>query len=266
MLSTKLDEKRFFRGVLSLLLIGLMMLTTVYFAMASISVDSALSLPNGAGESGLLQSVATQGNKYAGGKTILKYNSTTCVLTFSNKLYSELEYDEKVSFMEDTLSYITKASFSGQTKSRVYNFIASQDSTITNAMKYLSADANADFIEAKKWFDPFTGVVGVIMGVLALMIFTSLGLSIMMDISYLTLPMIRVALEREDNSRRPLFVSNEAWKTVLEVERAGGSKTLLGVYLKKRVVMILVLAICLGYLLSGRIYSAIIYIMDAFNI
>lgn len=264
MISTISNEKRVFRGVLSLLLIGIILFTTIVMSCASVSVDSSLSLPNSADEGGILSYVVDAAEQFSSGKAILNYDATNGILTFSNKNYSELTHEQKEKFMEGTLKSITKTSLGGQTKSRVYNFISNQDTTITAAMKYLKADANADFIEAKKWFDPFTGAVGVIMGVLALVIFTSLGLSIMLDISYLTLPMFRVLVEREDNKRRPLFVSNEAWKTVMEVERSDGAKSLLSVYLKKRVAMILILAIALGYLLSGRIYSIIIYIMDAF--
>lgn len=213
-----------------------------------------------------VSSICTTANNSVDGKEILKYKSSTGKLTFSNAKYSKLSNKNKTKFMETALSATRKSGLGAKVKNKVYNFIADQDSPIASSVRYLQTDASADFVEAKSLIAPFTGPIGTLMGVLCLVIFIFLSLSMLMDIAYLSLPGFQLLLERGETDKRPVGVSNEAWKIVRKVETDKLEESIIFAYLKKRVPVIFCISLCLAYLISGRIYSIIVYIMDAFSV
>lgn len=199
------------------------------------------------------------------GKQILKYNSGKGSLTFNNVKYSSLDYDDKVLFMEKALSATRKSGLGVKTKNKVYNFISDQDSPVASSVRYLQTDASADFVEAKSWIAPFTGPISTVMGVLCLLIFIFLSLSIIVDLAYLALPGVQLLCERGELNKRPFGVSTEAWKTNKKYSSENISENIITCYLKKRVPVIIVISICLSYLISGKIYSILVFFMDAFG-
>lgn len=203
-------------------------------------------------------------------QTILdcQVNPTTsdCTVTFDSKSYSQLESDEKRKFMEHALSAITKSSMSAKQKNKFYSFVANQDTAVTNALKYLQTDANADFVSAKKYFDPWSGVLGTILGVLSVAIFMFSSLSMVFDVSYLTIPGVQAILERGEDNVKPFGVSKEAYTSKQDAERDTEYKNVLAIYMKRRVGLIFAMSICVGYLISGKIYDIAIMFIDAFTL
>lgn len=201
------------------------------------------------------------------GRDILVYTSHDGLLSFSNRVYSELDTKEKRDFMETALLATKESGLGNQVKNKVYNFISEQDSTISASVKYLVSDASADFATASAWFKPFGSVFGVLLGVLSLLIFMFIGLSTVIDIAYMVVPGVRVLLEG-GVSGKPKFVSTEAYSAIKESEegmRSNDYKGYMGIYFKRRLPSLFAMAIALGYLISGEIYSIIAYIIDAFS-
>ena len=199
------------------------------------------------------------------GKTILVYTGNDGMLTFSNKLYSELDMEEKREFMRVALSATKETSLGAQQQNRLYNFIYQQDNAVSAAVKYLQSDTSADFVAAKEWFRPFSSPLSTVMGVLCLLIFIFMGFSIIFDIAYLALPFFQGLLERGEERKRPIGVSREAWAANKEVETDERHRGIFSIYLGKRVPAIILMSICLGYVISGYIYDIIIYFIDAFS-
>lgn len=179
--------------------------------------------------------------------------------------YSKLDSDVKKDFMEKALIATTKTSLNAKTKNKIYNFIASQDTPISSAMKYLQSDANADFLEAKKWIDPFTGVIGTFLGVLCVAIFLFTGLSVVFDLCYIALPGIQAILEGGDENRKPFGVSKEAFHSLRDAEKDGVYRSVVAIYLKRRVGLLILISVCVGYLISGKIYDVVAFFIDAFS-
>ena len=98
-----------------------------------------------------------------------------------------------------------------------------------------------------------------------------LGLVIVADIAYIALPPVRIFAEeggegKKGGIRSHLF-SYEATQAVKIAENGGGNgngetKQALGIYFKRRVVMLIVLGICLMYLVNGQIYTLVGWILD----
>ena len=225
-------------------------------------VDASVTLQTGLGE---VAKVCSQANDTCG-KKILVYTGSDGVLSFSNTLYSELEMEQKREFMEVALRATNETSLGAQQKNKLYNFIAKQDSSVSAAIKYLKSDASADFVEAKAWFSPFSGPISTVIGLLCLCIFTFLALSIVFDIAYLVLPMFQAVLEHGNDNKRPIGVSREAWQTVLDMNSGKNEgRNVLSVYMSKRVPVMIICSICLGYLISGKIYDLMVFFVDAFS-
>ena len=199
----------------------------------------------------------TQGTTTSG-----KTKITLDMITYSS---DALTSSERQDIMETALTTINDSnSISGQSKTRLYNFIANQDTATASLVRQLSNDVNADFATAYSWFKPFTGTISTLLGISALVIFTALAFMIIVDLSYLTIPLVRYWLTKDDGKAR--FVSNEAKIAIEEAEKDSSSgKTYLGVYLKRKSVQLAILSICLLYLVGGKIYVLIGYIIDSFQ-
>lgn len=225
-------------------------------------VDSVITLDTGLSS---VSSICSQANSVVG-ENILVYTGNDGLLSFSNKIYSGLDVDTKKEFMRVALGATRESGLSTQMKNKVYNFISSQDTSVTAAIKYLQSDASADFVAAKAWFKPFSGAFGTIMGVLCLLSFLFMGMSMVFDLAYLALPGVQMVLERGEDNKKPFGVSKEAWNANREVEKEGSSAhNIMVLYMKKRVPVIFLMSLCLGYVISGMIYDILIFIIDAFT-
>lgn len=238
-----------------------MLMSTVVVVHAERSeVDSSVSMQ----PSGEIANVCNQANTVAGLK-ILVYSSDG-VVTFSNNLYSELDVNQKRQFMETALGATRATGLGSQQKNKLYNFIAEQDNTTSAAIKYLKSDASADFVAAKSWFHPFSKYIAPVLGLICLLVFMFLAMSILFDCAYLVLPMFQGLLERGEPNKRPFGVSREAYLTMKDINNPKyEGRNILSVYMSKRLPVIIVCAICLGYLVTGKIYDIMVFIVDAFS-
>ena len=235
-----------------------------------VEVEASLSIPSDP----TIDAICMKANESVGGIVILytegvsggtTSGSVAMILKFKNQEYSKLSGEDKRTFMENALSATTKSGLGAKVKNKVYNFIASQDSAVSNALRYLQSDANADFVSAKKFFDPWSGVVGTIMGVLCVFVFMFSGFSIMFDMGYLILPGVRYLLERGEDTVKPFGVSREAYSAFKDAEKSDEYKNVLSIYMKRRIGLIFAMSICIGYLISGKVFDIVMTIIDAFQ-
>ena len=250
---------RGFKYVLIAFILCILFSTGIVLGRAT--VDAVTTLGSGLSE---VSSVCAQANATCG-KTILVYTSSDGLLSFSNSTYSTLTMDEKREFMEVALSAAQETSLGSQQKNKLYNFIAEQDNPTSAAIKYLKADASADFVEAKAWFRPFSGVIGTVLGVICLVVFLFLGVSCIFDCAYLCLPAFQALLERGEEKKKPFGVSREAWRAMRDVTADMKYRNIMSVYFSRRMPVVIVCCICLGYIISGQIYDVIVYVIDAFS-
>lgn len=260
---TKVRNSRFLCLILSMLFIIVLALGEPVYATSNSDVNSTTSVTQGSAE---ISSICSQGNNSIGGVKVLDYNSGEGLLSFNNSKYSGLDIEQKRTFMETALGATKECNLGKQQKNRVYNFIAKQDSTVSAAMKYLKTDTSADFVSAQAWFKPFSNPISTVMGFLCIVIFIALGLSFIFDTAYLVLPGFQLIVEHGEDNKKPFGVSKEAWKANRETESVNESKSAMLIYVKKRIPVILLIAICLGYLISGKIYDLCVWFIDAFNI
>lgn len=126
-----------------------------------------------------------------------------------------------------------------------------------------------DFVTANKMFAPIAPILSTLMGLGAVLIMAFLGLHIVIDIAYITLPVARMILGDGDGGGsggggskiKGKLVTTEARHAVQEGENEG--KSGLGKYFKSRIFSLVILGLCLVYLVQGQIYVLIGWILDA---
>ena len=242
------------------------------FVMLCIPVRADTSVDASCGvNASALSGICAQANAVVGNNAkILKYEAASgkkeSVLYFSNQEYSKLDTDTRKAFMKKALKLIAESNMGTQAKAKAYNFIADQDAPVTQAIRYLQSDASADLAEARNWLRPFSGLMGTIMGVVALMTFIFLTASVIFDLAYLSLPMVQGILEHGEENKRPFGVSREAYRSLRDVEKNPKFKGILSVYFSRRLPVFIGIGICLGYIVSGNIYDFIVFFVDNFSL
>lgn len=203
---------------------------------------------------------------YSNGSTTS--TSYDLVLEVLMSKYKTLSSADKQKVMEIALTTIDNSQISKMNKTRLYNKIAELDESVSSLVRQLSNDVKADFASGYNMFKPFSGVIGTVLGVLCLAIFIMLGISIIIDIAYITLPFIQIALtDRVEKKSKVSIVSSEAIKAVEAAHNSAGTEYInpMGYYLKHKVKQFIALGICLLYLVSGQIYDLMAEIIDMFQ-
>lgn len=147
----------------------------------------------------------------------------------------------------------------------------------TQLMTALLQNTKPDYATANKIYKPFSGVVSTALGLGAILIMAALGIVMVLDLSYIGIPLFRGFCDggdsgngQGDGGARGKLVSFEAHSAVQEAEggqggggqNGGSKKTAVAIYFKKRVIMLIVLGICLLYLIQGQIFTLVSWILD----
>lgn len=199
----------------------------------------------------------------------LTYNydsaAKTVNITINMNDYNKLSSKNKQAVMQYALDGIYNSQISKTNRNKIYNALCKQDETTSSLVRQLSTDVTADFGHAYEYFKPFSGPLGVVLGIIAFVIFILLGFTLLLDIAYITLPFLQGWLTKTDGAAR--LVSIEATNAVREQESKAGSEYVnpLGIYLKSKIKQYIAIFICLLYLLSGQIYTLLANFMDYFS-
>ena len=178
--------------------------------------------------------------------------------------YALLSNTAKESVMNGTLQIISDSTLASQSKTRLYNFVAEQDTAVSSLVRQLAQDTKSDFATAYSWLQPFSGTVSTIFGLLAILIFLFLGVTILIDVSYIVLPPIRLMLDK-DSTNKPSLISNEAFSSIKESESDSNNyKNAIALYFRKKTIQLVIIGVCLLYLVSGKLYMAIGWVIDSF--
>lgn len=163
------------------------------------------------------------------------------------------------------------------------------DETASNWMKHLQQNpgfgskilqetlknTGPDLVTANKIYQPFSGLISTLLGLGAIVIFAVLGIVIVADIAYITIPPFRMITGGDDGGGdggggggKSKIVSTQAVNAVQAEENSGGDgkqKSALGTYFKTRTISLIILGLCLVYLIQGQLYVLIGWILDLLN-
>lgn len=193
------------------------------------------------------------------------FSSNVANITINMTEYNKLGNKAKQDLMQVALDTTYNSNVSKTNRNKIYNALCKQDEPTSALVRQLSEDVNADFAGAYKYFKPFSGPLGVVLGLLTLAIFVILGLTLVIDIAFITLPFVQSLLLNNDGKAK--FVSIEAVNAVKEQESKSGSEYVnpMGIYLKSKTKQYIAIFICILYLMSGKIFSLLARFMDYFS-
>lgn len=154
--------------------------------------------------------------------------------------------------------------------------LQTKDGVGSKFLNEILKNTKPDFVTANAIYQPFSGLVGTILGVIAVLLMAFLGIVIVCDISYIALPPVRNLVADDDGDRsghkiaKSKIFSHDAIYAVQCAENntdggSGGGKQALGIYLKRRVVMLIILGICLMYLVQGQVYTFVGWLLTLLN-
>lgn len=155
--------------------------------------------------------------------------------------------------------------------------LQAQDGVGSRLISTLMANTKPDFASANRIYQPFSGTVGTVLGLVAVLLMAALAIVMVLDLAYIAIPFVRNLLDGGSSDTgsgnggiKSKFVSWEAYNAVQQVEAGGGNggngggdnKTAVGIYFKKRIIMLLILGLCLLYLVQGEIFTMVGWFMD----
>lgn len=199
----------------------------------------------------------------------LTYNSDSGNVTIEINMaeYKDLSQKGRQRLMQLTLGAVQNSEVSRTNRNKIYNFIADEDVAVSSLVRQLSDDVRADFAGAYSYFKPFGTGLGIFLGFLVMAIMAALGLTVVLDLSYITIPWVQLTLEDKKKREKPWGISIEAWKAVEEAESKSGSDYAnpLFVYFRSKSKQMVAISLCLLYLVSGQLYNFIADVMDYFR-
>lgn len=137
----------------------------------------------------------------------------------------------------------------------------------------LMSQTKPDFVTANRIYAPFSGTVGTIMGLIAVMLMGGLALTMVLDLAYIAVPAVQLMFDGGEGGQggggKKSLISKEARDAVQGAEGGNGgngqggiTKLAVTIYLKNRILMLIVLGVCLLYLVSGNIFSLVGMLLD----
>lgn len=143
----------------------------------------------------------------------------------------------------------------------------------------LMQNTKPDYAAANRIYEPFSGTVGTILGLISVVVMALLGVTMALDIAYITIPAFQMAMNGGDTTGNGDkskgiggVISQEAKKALQAVDGGAGGqggsgeyKAAIGIYFKYRWKGLVCLGICLLYLVQGQIYSFVGWFIDLFS-
>ena len=146
----------------------------------------------------------------------------------------------------------------------------------------LLANTKPNYASANRLFQPFSGVVGTILGVIAIAIMALLGVTMALDLAYINIPAFQMFCNDDGSDGEGSnksggkkasgiggLISQEAKNAVNQAANQeggngdkGNQKSATGLYFKSRWKGLLLLGICLLYLVQGQLYALVAWVID----
>ena len=274
---TMLKKKNIFALLLTVVLVVCMSVSVFATTDTTTPAGALETLSNNVkGDTGVGKNhYSCQGGGYLSGSELFSSTKENGCYVINEDNFNKLSSSEQTRFLTDVVAEseenVGKNNVDNSTVQEWWKILQSKTGVGSKFMGVLLKDTKPDFVAANAIWKPFSGPVGVLLGLGAVVIMSLLGLVIVADIAYIALPPVRIFAEeggegKKGGIRSHLF-SYEATQAVKIAENGGGNgngetKQALGIYFKRRVVMLIVLGICLMYLVNGQIYTLVGWILD----
>lgn len=238
-----------------------------FLSVQATELKPSVQISSSNGVSELVEAVNTYTNEIVSGFDYLSYSMTGTggvIVSVDTFQYNELSNTDKRRVMDFTLTNISNSSLVSVDKTRLYNYVAETDTAVSAVVRQLSSDSKSDFYTAYTYLKPFSGFLGTLLALFSIGLFSCLTASILVDLSYLAIPLVNMVLSSGSNEK-PKIVTVEAYKSYIEGSDMNSKKDVLFLYLGKKWKQLVVVCICILYLASGKIWAFVADIIDMFS-
>ena len=180
---------------------------------------------------------------------------------------------------DDINGIVGVAAVTNETVTDMTNVMQQQTGMGASLLASLLQNTKPDYTTANRIYEPFSGVVGTILGIIAILIMAALGITMALDLAYITIPAFQMAMGGSDEQGNGTkgkgiggFISQEAKSAVKAADGGQGGqsgdgsyKAAVGIYFKYRWKGLVLLGVCLLYLVQGQIYSFVAWFIDLFS-
>jgi hypothetical protein len=180
---------------------------------------------------------------------------------------------------DDINGVVGVGAVTNETVTDMTNVMQQQTGMGASLLASLLQNTKPDYTTANRIYEPFSGVVGTILGIIAIIIMSALGITMALDLAYITIPAFQMAMGGSDESGNGTkgkgiggIISQEAKSAVKAADGGQGGqsgdgsyKAAVGIYFKYRWKGLVLLGICLLYLVQGQIYSFVAWFIDLFS-
>ena len=199
------------------------------------------------------------------------------VWVINESTYSQLTSAAQTDFVSDlnkassaVVSGSADGTYTNESKTSWFQILQQQEGVGTKFMNVILEGTQPDFVTAQRIYEPFSPVISSILGVMAVFVMALVAISMASDIFYIAVPPIRLLVAEHENDGRGkiarsfifTFDAIYAVKTAENDSGNGTPKHAIGIYLKRRIVMLPLLGICMMYLVQGQIYTFVGWILD----
>lgn len=260
------------------LLLGIFM-STLFYGLSALAVTEEQAMQNlttyvygkmSQNEYTLKEGGSVKGSELFQGKPTEGYDLNEKVFAgLSSKAQSQVVADIS-SLSREAINSTSVRGVEQSTVQSWWKQLQTKEGVGSKFMGEILKNTKPDYVTANRIYEPFSGLVGTILGIGAVGIMAFLGIVMVADISYIALPPVRIFYsDKVKNGGGSKLFSNDAIYAVQVAEEGGGGdgdkKQALGVYFKRRVIMLLILGVCLLYLVQGQIYVAVGFLLDLLN-
>lgn len=134
-------------------------------------------------------------------------------------------------------------------------------------------NTKADFVAGNAIWSPFAGPISALIGFFAIAIFGLLGLTIVLDLMYIAIPLTRGLFgdgkDEKGNTFAKYISSSISYPARYAVEQEesdkggdGGGKSAIWIYIRKTFVKFFFLGLAMVYLVSGQLWYFIGWLLD----
>ena len=199
---------------------------------------------------------------------------------FDQANFETLTAGAKQEFLKDIIGIANTCTAEGykgiteETVNDMLEVVQSKSGMGSQLLATLMSETKPDYATANRMYKPFSGVVGTILALLSIIIMSLLGVTMALDLCYITIPAFQLIMGAEKDGAgqgggatkfAAKLISTEAQKAVRvsqDVGQNGELKAAVGVYFKYRWKGLVILGICLLYLVQGQIYSFVAWVID----
>lgn len=244
---------------------------TVY---AETQVKPFVIMDSDSGVSSAVANVNSQIQKELGGVDkvtfgwkFLSYNSQLKRVELDKDVYASQSLSTRRKIMSIALTQLSEENATGigkRDRARLYNFIESQDQDVARVLQAINTDVKADIGWAMSVLDVIKKPFNSLLGILAMLVTAFVGLQIAIDTFVMVTSPVMYWLVQKYGTKRPPFVSPEAWFSYKESMDYNGYKDYLMSYLAKSFPKMIMTGICLSCIIVGNIASIAIFFANIF--